>query len=309
MREAILDFLEVVIKNHTDGEFNLQQTITVRKATQQLEKKLTGIINDTSVYAIDQAKKAKAADFQPYLAEVQRLLVARGIPLAAAKEVTQLPRMVPIFGGGLDKQILDSVWNKVWPDALNVDDRVKRLSQKARIFTELTIKQGVSEGKSAANIAKELRQHFLVEGMERKAAFRLAAHTTNMCYEAAQAEISIQAAFVTGVRIRRGVHGRISKNCQICLEHGGLDHKDYYKEAFGGQDVDMWVMANAPAYHTHCNCGVETIYEDAVQFIENARKGTSVQSVRGKWEVNGKDFSQLPHEEREKYLKEMFGNR
>lgn len=243
----------------------------LRKISDELHKEIRNMIKSKSVIAIDFAKKIKAADFKPFMAEVQRLFLAQNLPAAAAKEITDLTRIVPLYGGGLDQKILDEVWNKEWPDSLNVDDRIKRLSKKAQGFAEKTIKQGISEGKSSNDMARVLRQHFEVEGLERKAALRLAAHTTNMCYQATQAEISIQAKFVMGIRIKRGVYGRIDESCRICMEHGGLDHKDYFKSDFGGRDVDMWIMTNAPAYHNHCHCGVETIYEDAVDFVRKAR--------------------------------------
>lgn len=253
-------------------DFNYMGTMLTYKATQKLEKQLREKMKENAIYAIDFAKKVKAAEFKPYLASVQRLLLAQNVPAAAAKEITNLPRIVTAFGGGADEKILDSIWNKVWPDSLTVDDRIKRLSIKSRQFAEMTVKQGISQGKSAVNIANELQQHFLVDGVEHKAAIRLAAHTTNMCYQAMQAEISIQAKFVMGVRIKRGVYGRISENCPICMEHAGLTYKEYYKSDFGGRDMDMWIMTNAPAYHSYCNCGVETIYEDAVTFVRKARE-------------------------------------
>lgn len=245
--------------------------IALRKLADELQREIHSMIKSKSVIAIDFAKKVKAADFKPYLGEVQRLLSARNVPVAAAKEIASLPRISPIFGGGMDKTLLDNVWYKVWPDALTVDDRIKLLSKKVIKYSEMTIKQGIAEGKSAANIARQLKQHFEVEGLERKAAFRLAAHTTNLSYQSAQAEISIQAKFVMGVRIVRGMYGNMDPGCPICDDHGGQNYKEYYKSDFGGRDMDMWVMANAPAYHVNCSCGVETIYEDAVTFVRKAR--------------------------------------
>lgn len=250
-------------------------TVDLIQLQKELQQEIHAMIKNKSVIAIDFAKKIKAADFKPYLAEVQRLLVAQKVPLAAAKEMSSVNRIISEFGGGLDSKILDGVWSKVWPDSLKVDDRIKLLSKKAMKFTEMTVKQGVSEGISAANIAKELRQHFEVEGLERKAAFRLAAHTTNMCYQTAQAEISIQANFVMGVRILRGVYGPASDHCDICEEHAGPADgagKEYYKDDFGGRNADLWIMTNAPAYHVNCNCGVENIYESAIDFVRKARE-------------------------------------
>ncbi|MBU2703680.1 hypothetical protein Ga0466249_004828 [Sporomusaceae bacterium BoRhaA] len=254
-----------------------------------LQQEIHDMIKSNSVIAIDFAKKVKAADLKPYLAEVQRLLVARNVAKPIIEEATSLNHISLVFGGGLDDKILDAVWNKVWPDALNVDDRIKLLSKKAMKFTEMTVKQGISEGRSAADISKDLRQHFEVEGVERKAAFRLAAHTTNMCYQEAQAEISVSANFVMGIRINRGVYGPASENCDICEEHGGPadgDGKEYRKSDFGGDDADMYVMANMPGYHPNCNCGIETIYEDAITFVKNALQGTNDSSSHSGWKLS-----------------------
>jgi hypothetical protein len=263
--------------------------LEMQRLADKLRSDIRNLIKSKAVIAIDFAKKVKAADFAPYLAEAQRLLAAQQIAAAVIKDVTSLNRISPVFGGGLDDKILDSVWNKVWPDALTVDDRIKLLSKKAMQFTEMTVKQGVSEGKSAANISYDLKQHFEVEGLERKAAFRLAAHTTNMCYQSAQAEISIDAKFVMGIRIIRGFYGPASENCDICEEHGGSadgDGKEYRKSDFGGNDADMFVMSEMPGYHPNCNCGIETIYEDAVQFVNNALNGTNDSSSHSGWKLS-----------------------
>lgn len=304
-REILLSHVNRMIEMiDATGEVNLI------KMQKDLQQDIRSMIKSNAVIAIDFAKKVKAADLKPFLAQVQRLLVAQKVPAWVAKEAMRLDRISPVFGGGMDDYILDKIWNKVWPDSLNVDDRIKLLSKKVMKFTEMAVKQGVSEGKSAANIAKELKQHFEVEGLERKAAFRLAAHTTNMCYQTAQAEISIGAKFVMGMRIMRGVYGNASDNCDICAEHGGEvggDGKEYFKDEFGGRDADLFVMAEMPAYHSNCNCGIETIYEDAAQFVENARKGTDIRSTHDGWKVGDKLLEQLPPTEREKYLDDVFG--
>ena len=240
------------------------------KITKELEQHLHDILKERSVIAIDFAKKVKAAEFEPYLTQVQRLLLAQGVAQVEVMSITDLNQVSMVFGGGLDEKILNSVWHKVWPDALNVDDRIKLLGQKTLQFTEQTVKQGISAGKSAANIARDLRQHFEVEGLERRAAFRLAAYTTNTCYHQAQAEISVGASFVMGIRITRAPDG--SETCDICYEHGGEvggSGKEYYKDDFGGRSYDLFVMANGPGYHPYCKCEIEDIFLSAHDFVRN----------------------------------------
>ncbi|OAM93694.1 hypothetical protein SAMN04515679_1797 [Pelosinus fermentans] len=264
-----MQFLATVDKILLDGDFTTSKMLDLNKAILTLKNDYTKLIREGTVKATESAKKLKGVEFKAYKAEVQRLLSAQEV--AAAEQVFILGKITAEFGGGLDAKVIDSVWNKVWPDALNVDDRIKRLSAKVKEFTERTIKQGISEGNSAANISRILREHFVIEGLEGKAAFRLAAHTTNMVYQATQAEISIQATFVMGIRIVRGMFGKISPKCPICYEHGGDSYKEYFKSYFGGRDIDLWVLANMPPYHSNCSCGIEQITEDAITFIQRAR--------------------------------------
>lgn len=280
-RQILSEHLDKIVSLIENGGISVMD---MKHLSEELQQNIHEIIRKNSVIAIDFAKKVKAADFMPFLAEVQRLSNAQKLTPAVVKEITSLNKISPVFGGGLDKDILNAVWNKVWPDALKVDDRVNVLSQKMMQYVETTVKQGISEGKSSYNIYKDLKQHLLVEGKERQALYRLAVHTTNSCYQQAQAEISVQANFVMGIRVVRGYYGPADLNCDICDEHGGQDYKEYYKNSFGGRDTDMYVMTNMPGYHPNCNCGVETIYETALQFVNNARKGLSDRSYKEGWE-------------------------
>lgn len=285
-RRILLNFLDKIEESVQAGSFGPNDVLKLRQAIEDLRSDYLDMLRKGMIVGVDSAKKVKAAEFAPFVAGIQRLLLAQGVPIAATSKMMELQHLVPVFGGGLDKKIINSVWNKVWPDALNVDDRVKLLSERCRVYTENTIKQGISEGKSAYNIMRDLRNHFEVEGLERKAAFRLAAHTTNMTYQAAQAEISVQAKFVMGIRILRGVFGTASEQCDICEEHGGPADgpgKEYYKSDFGGNDADIYVLANMPGYHPNCNCGIETIYEDARQFLKNALTGSNDKTYEGGW--------------------------
>lgn len=245
--------------------------IDIKHLSEELQKGFHDIIKSNSVIAIDFAKKVKAADFTPFLAEVRRLSSVQKLAPAVVKDLTSLNKVSAVFGGGLDNKILDAVWGKVWPDSLKVNDRVNVLSKKMMQYVETTVKQGIGEGKSSYNIYKDLKQHLLVEGKERQALYRLAVHTTNSCYQQAQAEISIQANFVMGIRITRADDG--SETCDICAEHGGEvggEGKEYFKDDFGGRSYDLYVMTNAPGYHPNCRCEVEDITEDASTFIANA---------------------------------------
>ena len=269
-RQALKEHLDLIGQMIDDGGISVKD---IGVLVNDLQGRYKKILKDNAVIAIDFAKKVKAADFLPFLVEVQRLSNAQKVAPAVVKEITSLNKISPVFGGGLDKDILNAVWNKVWPDALKVDDRVNVLSKKMMQYVETTVKQGISEGKSSYNIYKDLKQHLLVEGKERQALYRLAVHTTNSCYQQAQAEISIQANFVMGIRITRAVDG--SETCDICAEHGGEvggDGKEYFKDDFGGRSYDLYVMANTPSFHPFCKCEVEDIVEDASTFVKNALK-------------------------------------
>lgn len=269
-RAIMVIFLSTVENSLLQDDLkNFDRTI-LDKAIKTLRTQYTELIKTSTENAVKYGIKIKEIEFKKYLSKVEKVLSSQNISIVEKKAITGEIKVQ--FGGGLEAKVIDSVWNKVWPDALNVDDRIARLSAKVKQFTEQTIKQGITTGDSAVNMAKKLRDHFEIEGLERKAAFRLASHTTNMVYQATQAEISIQAKFVMGIRIVRGMWGNISANCPICLEHGGIVSKEYYKTYFGGRDIDLWVLANMPPYHNHCSCGVEQIVEDAVTFIKRAQE-------------------------------------
>lgn len=244
--------------------------IMMREAREVLRHGLTSTLNDSAQQSVELAKNFKAAEFAPLLSRAKRLLATAGASAAETERVTSLARVSAYFGGGLDRAVIDKVWNKVWPDALNVDDRIKRLSARATEYAENVIRQGISEGTSAQELKRILRDHFEAEGIEAKAAFRLAAHTTNMTYEAANAAISMDVNFVTGIRIVRGMYGPASESCEICYEHGGDDYKEYYK----GNGDNLAIMADQPPYHANCNCGTEDITETAEQFVANALAGS-----------------------------------
>ena len=275
IRAALDEYITKVLELYDSGggSFSVNTAARLMSATKRLEEKVKGTVEDGTVIAVDFAKKDRAAEFRPYLDEARRLLLARGLTRAQAEAATTLSNIVPLYGGGLDRKVIDAVWYKVWPDRLNVDDRIRKLGLKTQMEVQRVMKEGIAEGMSARRMALELEE-FIAGGQ--KAAFRLAAHTINMTYQTAQAEISIGAKFVMGVRIVRGMYGNASETCEICEEHGGPadgEGKEYFKDDFGGADIDMFVMANAPAYHSYCNCGIETIYEPAEQFVKNALSG------------------------------------
>jgi hypothetical protein len=270
-KAIMINFLSVVENDVLQNSSAKVDMIALNKAIKTLRTQYTELIKTSTDNSFEYGVKIKEIEFDNYLSKIEKVLAGQKITDVEKKAITSEIKVQ--FGGGLEAKVIDSVWNKVWPDALNVNDRIARLSLKVKQFTEQTIKQGIILGDSAANIAKKLRDHFGIEGLERKAAFRLAAHTTNMVYQATQAEISIQAKFVMGIRIVRGMWGNISPNCPICLEHGGTVSKEYYKSYFGGRDIDLWVLANMPPYHSNCSCGIEQITEDTTTFIRKAREG------------------------------------
>lgn len=245
----------------------IDTTALLRGARDTLAENLGKTIAGATQQSLDMAKESKASEYEPILSGAKRILKSSGASAAEIEKVISLPRVSAYFGGGLDDQIIGKVWNKVWPDALNVDQRVQRLSLKATDFAEKVIRQGIAEGKSAVDMMNMIDAHFVAEGIEAKAAFRLAAHTTNMTYEAARAAISMDVNFVMGLRIVRGMFGPASETCEICFEHGGDDYKEYYK----ANGDDLAILADQPPYHSNCNCGTEDIMETAEQFVQMAR--------------------------------------
>jgi hypothetical protein len=192
----------------------------------------------------------------------------KGVKAATGQKMPYEKQMILEWGKGLDEKVLNAVWDKVWPDGNSLPDRTMRISQSAGRTAEDILRKGTSEGTSARDLSKLLHDAL---GIEKKAAFRLAAHTTNTAYHEANAEISMTMPFVMGIRIMRADDG--SEDCDICSEHGGDvggDGKEYRKSDFGGRDIDLWTMTNTPQYHPSCKCEVEYIEMDAFDFVQYA---------------------------------------
>jgi len=229
------------------------------------KSEITALIEKSCNLALLNAKDSKIVQYTKYLNQCKQIAKKYEI----APKVFELKNIVPIFGGGMDKTLLEKVWNKAYPDNLNVDDRIDKLGKSIKDKVELYLKQGISNGTSSRDIAKEIADNL---NIERNSAIRLAVSTTNTMYNTAQAEISIQAIFVIGIKITRDADG--SEKCDVCAEHGGEvggDGIEYYKTDFGGDDYDLYVIANAPTYHNNCKCSVEDIIESAEQFVQRAR--------------------------------------
>lgn len=253
--KQLIQALEKTLNANT---FNKTAAKEITSAINSYKSSLHNIIATSSTRAIDKATDYKQAQYKPFLNKIKDSVP--GIDIV---------KIIPSFGGGMDKDLLNKVWNKAYPDGLNVDDRINRLGLIQQNKIETILKKGITDGESAVNISKELQMSLQ---MERKAALRLAVNTTNTAYQTAQAELSIQAEFVMGIRIVRGMYGKISPKCPICREHSGTTSKDYYKSDFGGRDIDLWIMTNSPSYHNHCSCGIIDIIEDADTFTRKARE-------------------------------------
>jgi len=269
LKNAVSSYLDRIDANIALDSFTKTDHKTILEAVSELQDKFTSLMQDGTDISLQSAKDYKQASFAPYLTEVKQELTKLELPISLAED-TQLNL---VFGGGMDSKIIDSVWDKVWPDSLTVDDRITKWGKAFLNNTESIIKTGITEGKSAANIAKDLRTHIEDVEIERKAGLRLAAYTTNSVYQTAQAEISIAAKFVMGTLIERDDDG--SDNCMICADHAGDvggPGIEYTKEDFGGRDSDMYIMTNGPAYHPNCMCTVSDVFESAEEFVDKARE-------------------------------------
>jgi len=148
------------------------------------------------------------------------------------------------------------VWDKEYPDGKTLNDRTQRLA----IVAALTVLNASNNSKYANLPLKELQGKIAIDMQNvGKAIFRVVSNSSSNAYHATTAEMASRMSFVEGVRIKRAVYGKGSSDCMICEEHGGSvggEGKTYFKDEFGGRSTDLWLMANAPSYHPHCNCGV-----------------------------------------------------
>lgn len=283
-RELMREYLDKVEKSVGAGEITLAQMPAIKKEIATAAKEFNkGMKEVTKQYAFDgvkQARKAKEVQYLPYLDKARKEL-SKGVGKKVADEILETPRIKTVFGGGLDKKITDKVWDRVWPDKLNVDDRINRLSKRLYDKAEQIIRQGVIEGTSAVKLGKQIEE---ATGVEGRMATRLAATTIGQTYNAAQAEISIQTVFVEGILIERAIDG--DENCEICDFHAGSvggSGKEFYKEDFGGQTYDVYVMANAPIYHNNCKCMCSDITIPIEKFITDAREEYANEKGYSSW--------------------------
>lgn len=186
------------------------------------------------------------------------------------------------FGGGPGKDSVNKCWGKVWQEVLTADERYQNIEKSKLLEIEATIREDVTNGISAQKTATKLRSLFESIGLKRKDALKMDAYACNLIYEALQnpAGVSSGPTFVMGLKFVRGMYGEVDKNCVICEQFSGDNFKLYLKDDFNGLTYDEFLKKYSPPYHEGCTCGVQEVYEDALQFINNASKGTKDYSTR-----------------------------
>lgn len=256
IQSALTEFAEqAILMGGTQSE--------IRQKVKNLAARLTELLNGSITLASGAGLKRMTTLGKEYLKKTDA--ITGGKTPGKAKIMAE-------WGGGLNEKVLNQVWSKVWEDGKSLKDRVERVSASVSKNAEKILKDGIKEGLSSRDIAKKMN---IGLGIEKKAAFRLAVHSTNTAYHEAAAEVSMRMSFIMGIRIIRGMYGNASDQCDICEEHGGpADGSgfEYRKSDFGGRDMDLFVMTNSPQYHPNCNCGIEYLEMDAADFVEYARE-------------------------------------
>lgn len=235
----ILAYLLYLRKHAIKADFTTSLHYHIATATNTLKSGITALIQQGMANGIDVAEQ---------LAEMQFL--------KSTLTPTSSPLIVPTLTSIDKEKISYSILLKSWADSLVVNDRITLLTNKMKRIAENIILQSQIANLSAKETADKLESHFVGGGMEQRAMLRLATHTVNMVKESAMATIAKKSDSVIGIRIVRGMYGRMSEKCPICYEHGNIDYKEYFKS----NGDDLMVMADQLPYHVHCNCGVKFIF-------------------------------------------------
>ncbi len=250
----ILTYLLYLCKHAIKADFITNQAYHITIATNTLKSGIMALIEQGMDNGMDVAEQ---------LAELQFLsstLAPTLSPLMTPSlEITR--SLVPTLTSMDKEKIIYSIFMKSWADGLVVADRITLLTNKMKRIAKNIILQSQIANLSANETASKLESHFVDGGTEQRAMLRLATHTINMVKESAMATIAKKSDSVIGIRIVRGMYGRMSEKCPICFEHGGLDYKEYFKSEYGGNDDDLMTMVEQPPFHSRCSCGLEFIFK------------------------------------------------
>ena len=181
------------------------------------------------------------------------------------------------YGRGLARAVRDKVWNLRWKDGYTLSDRIWNLHDIANKNLKSMIQQGVNQGKSAVDIAKEIEKYLEVsgpawttgikpsvtgKGSVKYNALRLARSETQNAYRRAQ-KLSAQESDIV-----KGIKWTLSSNHPVyppSYEYEGYNEICNYLAEHNHQDLGAGVFKpdDIPITpHPQCMCHwLDVLYE------------------------------------------------
>ena len=149
----------------------------LNKTLEWLQTDYSGLLGISLLGAAQIAADNQADIIKAMLAEVALEKALEGLRPTLTREITAHGiGTIGVSFGHVAEAAVESTFNRVYKDGLTLSDRLWKLNNVNRRKIEDTVVQGIAQGKSARNLAKELRQYLTEEGVEnaRSNAMRLA---------------------------------------------------------------------------------------------------------------------------------------
>ncbi len=256
------------------NNFNVALMSEIKEAFEKLQQNILAIINTSVDGAISSAEQKLIQDIQSHFSKIKNVV--------ADYSKSDLMAIVPKFENRpLNHKAYNAFINRL-NNGVSLSDRVWKITRQAKSVVEFTLKSGILEGKSAAEMARILSESLNNpdklfrrvrnqsgnletsknaklynpgKGVYRssyKNALRLAATETNMAYHFAEFERIQQIPSIIGFRVvLSGSH----KIYDICDRFEGEYRKDF---CFIG-------------WHPLCMCSTRTIFlsdEDFKKYLQ-----------------------------------------
>lgn len=154
--------------------------------------------------------------------------------------------------GSLAKNAVDAVTNRYYADGLKLSDRLYTLDVQARKKIENAIVQGIANGTSARNMARQLDDDLMKAGAQnpRMRAMTIARTEINNAHR----EGSIRASVYPETNTLKPYISAIG--WRLSASHKELDRCDLYAADDNGLGSGNYLPGDVPVSHPRCMCAV-----------------------------------------------------